>query len=688
MPVLKPNCIAVLVLNAALWFAPRTQLTADEPKPVFQLTEPPKLTASIVRSVRNLVESSHVLRSRFNDEISSRGFETFLLRIDPAKAFFFETDRNEFLLYKTQLDDQIREDSIAFAYVAYKRFLVRLEETLPIIHETIDSQHDFDLDETISVNAKMNGYARDKKELAERWRKSIKLEMLPLRWDGKSDLDIKAILHQRFREFHQQALRLDSDELLEKYLSSLTNAMDPHTNYKAPQAQERFMDELKLELSGIGAALKQVDRMTIINSLVPGGAAEIDGRIKIGDQILAVAENDDELAIDIQDFAISEVVKLIRGKTGSKVKLQVKTQESKETQNYEIVRALIQLKEATAKSEIVEVGSKADGTPYRFGYIKLNSFYEDSVGAKANKENYRSATRDLKEILNRLRQSSVDAVVLDLSTNDRGSLSEAVSAAGLFIDKGPVVQVKSPDQTFKTLADEELGVAWNGPLVVKISQVSTSATEVFAGAIQDYARGLIVGDPKSHGKGTVQRIVDVVPDTLGPDQGKPYGAVKLTVQQFYRPGGKSTQLVGVASDVVLPSLISMLDLSESDLEYALPTDSGIELEHQNYGMVDEQIKSSLQKAAYKRITTNEAFRHQQIDIEAYTKTKENETISLNEAKYRMGRNDLNSEQIRNEFLEANPEPGRIHVDHFYNSEVMRITLDYVESITQNARNPS
>ena len=683
MTVLKKVSIALLAANFTLGFSHCIPLNADEPKQVFPLEAPPKWTASIVRSVRTQVESHHVLRPIFNDEISSRGFETFLLRIDPTKCFFFERDIDDFSSYKTLLDDQIREDSIEFAYVVYKRFLARLDEMLPTIHRQIDSQQDFELEESVSRSSAKIGYARDPKDMVERWRKSIKLEILTLRRDGKSDLEVKDILHQRYRQFHLQATRLSSDELLERYLSSLTNALDPHTNYKAPQAQERFTNELKLETSGIGAALKQIDGKTIVNTLVPGGAAEIDGRLKIGDRILAVAESDGELPIEIQDLSLNEVVKLIRGKTGTRVRLRIMTGTNDETQTYEMERTLVRLEDAAAKFEIVEEGGKTDGTPYKFGYIKLNSFYQDSEGAKANKENYRSATRDLRAILNRLSEAAVDGAILDLSTNDRGALSEAVSATGLFIDQGPVAQVKSHDGTFKTLADEESGVAWNGPLIVKISQASTSATEVFAGAIQDYARGLIVGDPKSHGKGTVQRIVDIVPDSRGPEQGQPYGALKLTVQQFYLPGGKSTQLIGVASDVVLPSMIAKLDISEGDLPYALHSSSGPVLQHQNYGMVDSAIKVELQKAVDARIAQDEAFMRQQRDIVAYSKQKSVESISLNETKFRASRFELDSEQIRNAFLDSNSEPGRIYIDHFYNREVLRAACDYVESLARN-----
>ncbi len=462
------------------------RLEADDFQRVSQLSEPPSLTASIVRQVRTLVEQSHVLAPEFNDEISARGFDSFLKKIDPKKSIFLALDIHEFQPYQFKLDDQLRDESIAFAYIAYKRFLKRLDQIMPIVHEQIDVPHDFNVDETIPADAKMLDHAKDLSELTDRWRKWIKLDFLSLRLARSAEKNnevIRGILHQRYRDYYREVSQWSADDLLEVYLSSLTSAIDPHTNYKAPLTQERFENELKLEMSGIGAVLKQVDGATFIDAFVPGGAAEIDGRLRIGDQLIAIAQDDGSPPTEIQNLRLIDVVKLIRGRTGTKIKMHVRTMGSENGQVYEIERALIKLDDATAKSELIVNEIPTTEAPLQFGYIKLDSFYQRSDGALNEKMDNRSATHDLKSILHRFRERRVDAVILDLSQNDRGALSEAISATGLFIDRGPVVQVKSRDGKIEVMEDQDQGVAWEGPLVVMISHMSTSASEVLAGAI-------------------------------------------------------------------------------------------------------------------------------------------------------------------------------------------------------------
>ncbi len=258
------------------------------------------------------------------------------------------------------------------------------------------------------------------------------------------------------------------------------------------------------------------------------------------------------------------------------------------------------------------------------------------------------------------------------------SLTNAIDPHTNYIDQGPVVQLKSPGGKIESLDDQERGVDWDGPLLVMVSQMTTSASEVFAGAIQDYGRGLVVGDPKTHGKGTVQKIVDIVPDPFGPEPAKTYGALKLTIKQLYRPGGSSTQLAGVASDVVLPSLTAKLDISESDLDYALPRGVVSETEHQNYEMVDNAIRVKLRKAADERVAKNLEFGQLRLEIETYVKQKADETISLNEVKCRSLRSDLTTEKVREQFLESKAERDQVFYDNFYNRGIIHIARDYVD----------
>ncbi len=625
-----------------------------------------------------LVEQAHILHPKFDDEVSAHGFEIFLKNIDPMKSYYLASDLEEFKPYETKLDDLLKVSNIKFAYVAYKRFLERLEQVIPIVHQQIDAQHDFTVSETIVSDAKEIGYSKDLSEITDRWRKTIKLQTLSRRADGKTESEIKEALHKQYRMVYNAKSQMDVDELLELYLTSLTSALDPHTTYMAPQEEEEFGVHLKLELKGIGATLRPDDGTTVVETLVTGGAADLDGRIKIGDQIVAVAQDDGTSPVETQDMKLKDVVKMIRGEAGTKVKLHIKTKATGDIQVYEITRALIKLEDSAARSEIIQSGTKADGSPFKVGYINLPSFYLDMDGAKSGRANFRSTTADLKVILKNFRESKVDAVVLDLSRNGGGSLPESVSTTGLFIDQGSVVQVKSPDGKIESLDDEERGVAWDGPLIVKISQMSASASEIFAGAIQDYGRGIIVGDPKTHGKGTVQTLMALAPVMFGPNTKKSYGALKLTIQQFYLPDGRSTQLDGVSSDVVLPSITAKLDISESDLDYPLPVDKVPARPHKNYRMVDSAMKIMLQQGADQRIATNPEFEKLLAEIDAYVKQKDDKTISLKESDFLARRKELRSDKDEEELIDAKAERNKIYNPSYYNQEVLNVARDYVE----------
>ncbi len=653
-------------------------LAADQIQRVSQVDEPPAITKSVVRTVRMLVEQAHILHPKFDDEVSAHGFEIFLKNVDPMKSYFLASDIEEFKPFETKLDDLLKVSNIKFAYVAYKRYLERLEQVIPIVHQQIDAQHDFTIAETIVSDAKEIGYSKDLSEITDRWRKTIKLQMLSRRADGKTESEIKEALHKQYRMVYNAKSQMDVDELLELYLTSLTSALDPHTTYMAPQEQEEFGVHLKLELKGIGATLRPDDGTTVVETLVTGGAADLDGRIKIGDQIVAVAQDDGSSPVETQDMKLKDVVKMIRGEAGTRVKLHVKTKATGDIQIYEITRALIKLEDSAARSEIIQSGTKADGSPFKVGYINLPSFYLDMDGAKSGKANFRSTTADLKVILKNFRESKVDAVVLDLSRNGGGSLPESVSTTGLFIDQGSVVQVKSPDGKIESLDDEERGVAWDGPLVVKISQMSASASEIFAGAIQDYGRGIIVGDPKTHGKGTVQTLMDLAPYMFGANTKKSYGALKLTIQQFYLPDGRSTQLEGVSSDVVLPSITAKLDISESDLDYPLPVDKVPARPHKNYRMVDSAMKIMLQQGADQRIATNPEFEKLLAEIDAYVKQKDDKTISLKESDFLARRKELKSDKDEEELIDAKAERNKIYNPTYYNQEILNVARDYVE----------
>jgi carboxyl-terminal processing protease len=666
---------AALIASGTLAFP--TILRAEELPRVAAVSEAPANTSFIVRAVRTFIEKEHISHPQFNDEMSYRGFDLFLRNVDPLKMYLLQSDIDEFKVYQAKLDDLIKVGDVSFAYKVYKRYLARLEKMMPYIHEQIDAEHDFSVDESILADAKEIPWAADENELKDRIRKSIKLNILSLKADGKSDKEIKETLHKRYVSVENIKKQTDVDELLELYLTSLTTSLDPHTTYMSPREQEDFGVHLKLEFMGIGATLRPDGGQTVVENIVTGGAADRDGRLKAGDHIVAVSQDDGSPAVETMDMKLQDVVSMIRGPKGTKVRLHVKPNGTGDTQVYEITRDLIKLEDEAARGEVIEHGSKPDGSKYKIGYINLPSFYLDMDAARRNVKNYRSTRRDLQNIINGFKQQGVEAIVLDLSKNGGGSLQEAIAVTGLFIESGPVVQVKEPGGHVEPLEDEDRNILWSGPLVVKISQMSASASEIFAGAIQDYDRGLIVGDPKTHGKGTVQTLLD-----LGQQLGmsKSYGGLKLTIQQFYLPNGRSTQLEGVSSDIVLPSLISKLDISESDLDYPLPADKVPARPHKHYRMVDEGMKLELQRAANERIAKNPEFEKLLSQIDSYVRQKEEKSISLKESNYMARRKETNSEKVEEEQLTSKPDKSKIFNKNFYNEELLNITRDYIDAL--------
>ena len=411
------------------------------------------------------------------------------------------------------------------------------------------------------------------------------------------------------------------------------------------------------------------------------GAADKDGRLKPGDRIVSVGQGSDGEMIDVVDMKLDDVVQKIRGTAGTLVRLGILPAGGGELQQIEIVRAKITLDDSAARSEVVEFGEKAGGVPYKFGYIDLPSFYMDMEAARDKSSGFRSTTRDVSRILAEFKEQAVDAVVLDLSRNGGGSLTEAINLTGLFIDRGPVVQVKDLDGRVQVYDDENIGVSWQGPLVVMTSKESASASEILAGAIQDYRRGIIVGDPSTHGKGTVQSLVDLGQQLLG-GAGE-MGALKITIQQFYLPDGKSTQRQGVMSDIILPALTASFDNSESDLDYALPNDQVGAARHTDYKLVDGKVLSRLRGLSSTRIKESDEFDRLLRRIQLFEKQKETERVSLNREKFLKRRAELDAQREREEKLMDSQMPKKeVFRADFYNREILNIARDYVEAVNE------
>jgi carboxyl-terminal processing protease len=695
--------MVIATVFAAFCFSSNAQDNERENPRVEEMKTGRMLDRTIIKTVAEIMHRQHLSKHPLDDEISTRAFDQLLKSLDPLKLYFLQRDIDGFKANQTRIDDFARAGDMAFAIEVFKLYLKRVDERVQMAHEEIDAEHDFTVTESLPIDGDALSYPTDDAEARDRMRRQIKYSLLVLESEkirakqeeakgkpaneasivlnGDPNEDPRERLHRRYRTIHKRWHQTDADELLEMYVSALTTSFDPHTSYMSPDTLDNFRIVMSLNLDGIGAQLTSEDGYTKLTSIVPGGAAEKDGRLAPGDRIVSVGQGEQGELIDVVDMKLDDVVQKIRGTAGTVVRLGVLPASGGDMKIVDITRAKITLDDSAARSELVEHGQKPDGSPFKFGYIDLPSFYMDMEAARDNASGFRSTTRDVSKILSDFRSANVDAVVLDLSRNGGGSLTEAINLTGLFIDKGPVVQVKSPTGQVQVYDDEASGVAWNGPLIVLTSKESASASEILAGAIQDYKRGIIVGDPSTHGKGTVQSLVDLGQQLLGaPGQ---MGALKITIQQFYLPDGKSTQRQGVMSDIIVPAITASFDNSEADLDYALPNDQVPAARHNDYKMVDSTILSTLRSRSSARIADSDGFRRLLQRIELYRQQKAEEVVSLSRAEFLKRREELDAQREEEEkALEGQlPKKDIFRLDYF-NTEILDIARDYVEAVNK------
>ncbi len=667
-----------------MWIVASQVTAAPDVPPTDSLTPGPN-DRQITLAVRSYLEREHFLRRPIDDEIAHRWFDTFLESLDPMKVYFLQSDIDGFRQKRDELDDLVKRGDVTFAYEVFERFLDRVDSQLPVIEKLLNSSLNFEKKESLVVDRENMSWAKNESELANTWRKRIKYDLLVQKMEKTPEKEAKEKLLRRYRSFGKRMHQMTSDELLEMFLTSLTSSLDPHTSFMSPGTLENFEIGMRLQLDGIGASLKAEDGFTTVAELVPGGAADKDGRLKRKDRIVGVGQGEEGEIVDAVDMNLNEVVKLIRGKRGTVVRLKVIPVGETAPKIYDIVRAKIELKDAEARGEVIEQGQKSDGSPYKIGVINLPSFYMDMAGARQGQAEYKSSTRDCRRLLDEFRNKQVDCVVLDLRNNGGGSLPESISLTGLFIDTGPVVQVKDADKRVQPYDDVESGVAWDGPLVVLVNKFSASASEIVAGAIQDYKRGLVVGDESTHGKGTVQSLLDLGRQLFQRLPNAPsLGAIKITMQQFYRPGGLSTQLEGVKSDIELPSITTHLPVGESDLEHAIAFDKVPPADFQSSGRVNEDMLDALKERSAVRVAADEEFAKVAQDIAQYKKRKEEKEISLVESDFEKQWNDGKAAEDKEKEKEEESGPGRRPVvkRDFYFNEAMNVTIDYLKALAE------
>ncbi|MHA7817517.1 MAG: carboxy terminal-processing peptidase [Pseudohaliea sp.] len=528
------------------------------------------------------LEERHYAKLEYDDELSSEHLDNYIESLDGGKMFFTRADIESFEQFRYVMDEALPRGRLDAGFEIFNRFEDRLTTRLEAVVETLPALYaamDFTRDETYAVDPELRDWAADEAALDVRWRKHLKNQALSLRLADKDEDDIVDTLLKRYRTQLTRVRQYNAQDVFQLYANALTELYDPHTNYFSPRRKENFDINMSLSLEGIGAVLQLEDEYTKVSRLVAAGPADKQGELKPADRIIAVGQGDSGPLVDVIGWRLDEVVDLIRGPKGTTVRLSVIPADAASTEvrkEIQIVRNTVKLEEQSAHSRVIEVPA-GEGSTIKVGVIDIPAFYIDFEAMRRGDDDYKSTTRDVRRLLDELESKDVEGIVVDLRNNGGGSLQEANELTGLFIEYGPTVQIRHSSRRVWRDGKRMRTPYYDGPLVVLINRLSASASEIFAGAIQDYERGIIVGD-RSYGKGTVQTLVPLTE-----------GQLKITESKFYRISGDSTQHRGVVPDISFPSLYDPEDIGESSLEHALSWDQINPVRHRRYGDLDPLI---------------------------------------------------------------------------------------------------
>ncbi len=607
--------------------------------------EDPDKDKLLIQVITYVLQRGHFDPKEINDDFSAEVFADYLDQLDPLKRYFYKSDIEEFEAFKFQLDDQLKEYDISFFNLTHDRLVQRIEESKAIYKEVLDTPFDYSIDEEFNSDYENIGYVKNKKQMKERWRQQLKFSNL-VNYDdlmsAQETSEEKKTLTEIEAEARAETLKsidlyyndyiddLDRQDWFSMYINAIVEEFDPHTNYFAPEDKENFNQQMSGKLEGIGARLsKRMDNTKIVE-LISGGPAWRGNELEVGDIIMKVRQEDEEEPVNIVGMRLDDAIKLIKGPKGTTVILTVKKVDGT-IEDISITRDVVEIEETYAKSSIVEKNNR------RFGVINLPKFYVDFEDYKS-----RNAASDIKQEIERLKAEGMEGLVLDLRNNGGGSLPVVVDIAGMFIKEGPIVQVRATGEPKEVLKDKDKSIVWDGPLVIMVNELSASASEILAAAMQDYKRAIVIGSKQTYGKGTVQNFLDLN-NMVRNNKNGDLGALKLTTQKFYRINGGSTQLEGVKSDVVVLDRYSFIDVGEKDQKNPLPWDKIDSVDYtfwDGYFDYNETIENSTQ-----RMNANEQLKLIGENAK-WIKTRMDENIhSLNYKKYK-AQLELNEEEAK------------------------------------------
>ena len=597
----------------------------------------PEKDKVLIYVLKNILTRGHFVVKDMNDDFSEQVFNSFVDGLDPSKRYFTQEDLKEFSQYKYEIDNQLLQDDLTFYKLVYNRFLTKIKNAKSYYGALLEEPFNFNNNETIDLNYEEIPFAKNDNELVDYWRKQLKLQTLgrvqeqaelqkeKVKKDKKFKLKSLATLEKEARtevlknmdELYIRIEELEHEDWFSTFLNSVVGAFDPHTTYMAPRTKERFDQSMSGKLEGIGARLQKKGIYTHIFELVSGGPAWKQGDLEAGDIILKVAQGDNE-PLDIVGMRLDDAIKFIKGKKGTEVRLTVKKKLDGSIKVISIIRDVVQLDETFVKSSIVEKNGK------KYAVIDLPSFYIDFQDQAS-----RDSAKDMEKEIERLKAENVTGLIVDLRNNGGGSLKTAIEISGLFIDKGPIVQVKYRGENPIIKNDIDPQIQWEGSLVILVNEFSASASEIFAAAMQDYKRAVILGGNQTYGKGTVQNILPI--NQFYPNYEEDLGYLKMTIQKFYRVNGGSTQKEGVYSDIAMPSRYSYMKVGERDLEGALAWDKVPQAKYSqtnSYANFADVVYSSKQ-----RIASNTNFKLVNKYAKWLKKNQKENSYSLNYKKF-------------------------------------------------------
>jgi carboxyl-terminal processing protease len=667
--MLRFNRLCLLVVSllfgaAAVWAAPQAaspekSVAQAPPIPKTLTTLHPEQKQSIVNQhITSMLDNNHYRQMPINDELSSKVLDAYLKDLDPDKYFFLASDVVEFEKYRYDFDRWLAIGELKIPFEIYNRFQTRLADRIGFALAELKKPLDFTREDTFETDRERASWSKDAAALDELWRKriihdalNIKLAEIPKDKKGKKkpEQNYIDVLRKRYEDIKRRAAQTNSEDVFQIYMNAFTESFDPHTQYMSPRNSENFMMHMRLSLQGIGAVLRSENEYTQIVELVPGGPADLSKQLQPDDKIIAVAQGDDKDFMDVVGWRLDDVVDQIRGPKSTVVRLKVIPADAVDPSSVKVVRLVrnkIDLKEQAAKSDVIKLESNK--VMHKIGVINIPTFYSDFEGAQKGDENYRSTTRDVRKLIDELKKQSIEGLVIDLRGDGGGSLTEATNLTGLFIKEGPVVQIRYKNGDIQLEADADPGIAYAGPLIVMVDRYSASASEIFAGAIQDYGRGLVVGET-TFGKGTVQTLIDLNRSLRdGEDRQR---QLKLTTAKFYRVSGASTQHRGVIPDIQFPSSLAEDKAGESAFDSALPWDQIQATRYQTVGNFADVV-AELTKRHQQRLNEDPKLRLYQQEVEDIRAARAKTIVSLQETQRIKERDDFSAREKsrRNDML--------------------------------------